>query len=153
MSLSKIVSGGQTGCDFAGLVAAKDLGLETGGFVPKGFKISFPNSKITSNPYLKLYGLTEVDSEDYRIRTFLNVENSDATLWVGKTSSAGYRCTFNAVIKYDKPSLVNPTSEELRGFVGTLDIKTLNVAGNREHTYPGIFIYTYLLLMDAFYDK
>ena len=33
----KIISGGQTGADQAGLAVAKRLGIPTGGFVPKGF--------------------------------------------------------------------------------------------------------------------
>lgn len=32
----QIISGGQTGADQAGLAAAKELGLETGGWLPKG---------------------------------------------------------------------------------------------------------------------
>jgi hypothetical protein len=32
----KIISGGQTGADQAGLAVAKRLGISTGGFMPKG---------------------------------------------------------------------------------------------------------------------
>ena len=34
---SKIISGGQTGADMGGLLAAKDLGIRTGGWMPKGW--------------------------------------------------------------------------------------------------------------------
>jgi Circularly permutated YpsA SLOG family len=34
----KIISGGQTGADQAGWRAAKACGLETGGWMPKGWK-------------------------------------------------------------------------------------------------------------------
>ncbi|MFZ8324119.1 YpsA SLOG family protein, partial [Staphylococcus aureus] len=36
MKLKKVISGGQTGADQAGLRAGKAAGLETGGMVPKG---------------------------------------------------------------------------------------------------------------------
>ena len=35
--LKKIISGGQTGADREALETARDLGIETGGFVPKGW--------------------------------------------------------------------------------------------------------------------
>jgi hypothetical protein len=34
--LERVISGGQTGADQAGLAAAKRLGVPTGGFMPKG---------------------------------------------------------------------------------------------------------------------
>lgn len=33
----RIISGGQTGADQGALVAAKQLGIETGGWTPRGF--------------------------------------------------------------------------------------------------------------------
>jgi hypothetical protein len=36
--LKKIISGAQTGADFAGLIVAKHFGYETGGWMPKGYK-------------------------------------------------------------------------------------------------------------------
>ena len=36
-SVTKIISGGQTGVDTIGLQVAKELGIETGGKAPKGF--------------------------------------------------------------------------------------------------------------------
>ena len=38
MSIKKIISGFQTGADIGGILAAKRLGLETGGTMPKGFR-------------------------------------------------------------------------------------------------------------------
>ena len=35
--LRKVISGGQTGADRAGLQAAKSSGIKTGGYMPKGF--------------------------------------------------------------------------------------------------------------------
>ena len=38
MFLTKIISGGQTGADYGALLAAHALGLETGGWAPKGWR-------------------------------------------------------------------------------------------------------------------
>ncbi len=37
MRVTRIVSGGQTGADQGALMAAKRLGLSTGGWMPQGF--------------------------------------------------------------------------------------------------------------------
>ena len=52
--LSKIISGGQTGADRAGLEVAKRLGYETGGTVPRGYKTS-----TGPDPTLKEFGVVE----------------------------------------------------------------------------------------------
>ena len=36
--IKKIISGGQSGADLAGLKAAIKLGIETGGFIPKNYR-------------------------------------------------------------------------------------------------------------------
>lgn len=55
--LEKVISGGQTGADQAGLKAAKKCGIPTGGFIPPRF--------VTSNgpsPWLgEEYGLVEIE--------------------------------------------------------------------------------------------
>ena len=38
LSLTKIISGGQTGADMGALLAARDLGMESGGVAPKGWR-------------------------------------------------------------------------------------------------------------------
>ena len=38
MTLTTIISGGQTGADQAGLLAAQALGLQTGGWAPHGWR-------------------------------------------------------------------------------------------------------------------
>lgn len=37
MGLASVISGGQTGADFGALLAARDCGIETGGWAPKGW--------------------------------------------------------------------------------------------------------------------
>lgn len=72
----KIISGGQTGVDNAGLVAARKCGLSTGGHMPKGFK----QEKGNAPHYRELYGMDESSSSDYTVRTDLNIKNSHATI-------------------------------------------------------------------------
>ena len=54
MSLRKVVSGGQTGADQAGLRAARAAGIETGGWAPKGWE-----TEEGPAPWLSDYGLKE----------------------------------------------------------------------------------------------
>lgn len=71
----KIVSGGQTGVDQGALQAARDLGLEWGGWVPKGWR--------TENGTLNLIyreKMREHASANYLARTRKNVIDSHATL-------------------------------------------------------------------------
>ena len=70
----KIVSGGQTGVDRAGLEAAIALGLPYGGWVPKG---RLAEDGVVP---LKYVGMQEHTSSNYAVRTKANVRDSDATL-------------------------------------------------------------------------
>ena len=69
----KIISGGQTGVDRAALDVALKLGLEYGGFCPKG-------RLAEDGVILNKYNLTELSSPQYLMRTFENVQASDGTL-------------------------------------------------------------------------
>ena len=68
--LRKIVSGGQTGADRAGLDFALEVGLEHGGYVPKGRKAE--DGRIDDR-----YHLTELNSASYPVRTRRNARESD----------------------------------------------------------------------------
>lgn len=152
MKLEKIISGGQTGADWAALVAAKDMDIPTGGTAPKGWRIQLPNGQDSSNPRLEEFGLVEHVSREWRYRTIQNVLDADGTLWVGYESSGGGKLTLGTAIKNGKPFIVNPTPEALLHWVTQEGIKVLNVAGNRlsEHN-PGIEVQTYRLLTRAFH--
>ena len=129
MKLRKIVSGGQTGADRAGLECAKALGLETGGTAPNGYR-----TDAGPDPTLKDLGLVESFSSGYPIRTSQNVKDSDATVWFGRTDSPGYKCTLRATIVHGKTFYENPANlvdiAERHGI--------LNVAGNRARTNPRV---------------
>lgn len=146
MALRKIISGGQTGADQGGLAAGKALGLETGGWLPRGC--------ITQDgprrDMLVKYGMLEHCSTGYPPRTETNVMNSDGTVLFGNMNSPGCRLTLRLCKQHRKPFYTNPTPKGLRGWVDQQGIKVLNVAGNRESSNPGIFKTTYDTLMAAF---
>ena len=52
--ITKVISGGQTGADRAGLFAARKFAIETGGYAPRGWL-----TESGTAPWLADYGLTE----------------------------------------------------------------------------------------------
>ncbi len=148
----KIISGGQTGADIAALITAKKFNLETGGWIPKGFK-----TLIGPKPeYKDLYGLQEHSHPDYPPRTFLNVRTSDATLrFANDFNSFGERCTLKAITQYVKPyldvDLKNPISfKDVADWIIDRNLKVLNVAGNSEKTYSGMTVFVIEYLTEVF---
>lgn len=131
--IKKLISGGQTGADQGGLEAATLLGIETGGWCPKGWK-----TERGPFPALKAYGLKETTSPDYGHRTILNVRDSDCTVIFGDIHSPGSTLTIRACKDLHKPCLWNPENGELAELITFRSINILNVAGNRESRKPGI---------------
>lgn len=148
--LIKIVSGGQTGVDRAGLDAAIFLGLEHGGWCPKGRRAE--NGIIPER-----YQLKENDRRDYSVRTEQNVVDSDGTLIMFRHQlSGGTELTYRLAKKHKRPHLcvdltrlaaafeaddqeaVQVEKERVLGFLQANNIRVLNVAGPRESTSPGI---------------
>lgn len=135
----KIISGGQIGIDIAGLRAAKQVGFETGGWMPYGFKI-----KQGLRPeYVEMYGMQETLEKDYPTRTKLNVLESDGTLRIAENwNSRGEICTLKAIEAFNKPLYDIDYEVVLRWNVGipariqvidwllANNIEVLNVAGN-----------------------
>lgn len=141
-----IVSGGQTGADQGGLVAAKQLGIKTAGYMPFGFKTEDGPCPAVATEY----GLREDVSPLYPPRTRRNAKMSDGTAWFGTVGSPGYRCTRNACVQYNKPFRVIESAKELRDFVSEHNITVLNVAGNRESKNKGIYRKTAEIILEAF---
>jgi uncharacterized protein YkuJ len=150
--LEKVISGGQTGADRGGLIAAKLAGIETGGCMPKGFRAldgHHPN-------FAQLYGVTEHTSSSYPPRTYRNAFDSDGTVRIAVNfSSAGEICTLNAVQKAGKMSfdvdvLGSTTPAQLADWIRENTIRILNVAGNSEKTAPGIEEFTVAFLLETF---
>jgi len=134
MVVRKIISGGQTGADQAGLCVGVQLGLEVGGTAPAEYM-----TEDGPNPGLLkyTYGLIEGPS-GYRERTIRNVKDSDGTVWFGRTTSPGAKLTLGTVKREFKPSIVNPNIEQLKGWIIDCNIQVLNVAGNRASKNPGL---------------
>ncbi len=72
-TILKIISGGQTGADRAGLDVAIALNIPYGGWCPKG-------RKAEDGPIVAKYGLTETPSANYLQRTEWNVHDTDGTI-------------------------------------------------------------------------
>ena len=146
--LKKIISGGQTGADQAGLIAGRALGLETGGTASPNFVTEIGRNSV----FLKSYGLVEgeADASVYKLRTLKNVIDSDGTVIFSKDlNSPGTVLTKSFCIGYKKPFIMNPTEVGLRTFIGVNKIEILNVAGNRESKTRGIQLSTYKFLLEA----
>lgn len=139
----KIVSGGQTGVDRAALDVAIQLGVDHGGWCPKGRKAedgSIPDK----------YRMVETDSDDYSVRTKLNIKDSDGTLilipYDPDKATGGTLQTINVAKEIDKPCFVLDLSKELcrdafsdvMEWVEKNNIRKLNIAGPRESQAPGI---------------
>ena len=129
MKLRKVISGGQTGADRTGLECAKELGLETGGIAPKGFR-----TELGPDLTLKQFGVTENGSSSYHPRTLANVLSSDATVWFGNPFSPGGKLTHKYCSQYQKPFLINPSN--LEGIAEEFEV--INIAGNRASTNPAV---------------
>lgn len=135
-SVTKVISGGQTGVDRIGLEVGKSLGIQTGGTAAPGFY-----TEKGRDATLKELGVEEIskelqagksDKNFYLPRTEQNVLNSDGTVYFATdTDSAGKIATERFANQYSKPFLLNPSVNQLRQWLADNNIKTLNVAGNR----------------------
>ena len=136
----KIISGGQTGADIAGLKVAKKYEIQTGGYMPKGYKTLEGNKP----EYKDTYSMKETNTPYYGYRTELNARESDCTIWFGENKkSSGRTCTFNAIKKHNKPHMdidINkfPSIDQVVEWITTNKYNIINIAGNSETTTPGI---------------
>ena len=142
----KIVSGGQTGVDRGALQAAMDIGIDWGGWAPKGWHAE--NGTIPPHYRAKM---REHASSSYKGRTLRNVLDSHATLIVVSTYplSGGTLQTRFFAQEANRPhfvvSLGEPAAvEKVRTWLGSLFATehpvpfVLNVAGPRESKSGGI---------------
>lgn len=145
----KVISGGQTGVDRAGLDAAVRLKIPIGGFIPKG-------RKAEDGEVPKKYNLVELQSRSYTMRTERNVLESDGTLILTKGElTGGTLLTKTCAIKNNKPFLIlelnNPDINGVRKWGVTNKIETINIAGPRESQYTeGIYVDTLTILILIF---
>ena len=92
----RVISGGQTGADQAGLIVARRFGLPTGGWMPHGWKTATgPNPQLGQE-----FGLRE-HAGDYAARTAANVRDSDGTIRLAASfQTLGERCTAKWIKHY-----------------------------------------------------
>ena len=137
----RIVSGGQTGADRAALDTAMDLGIETGGWVPRDrwaedgrVPDRYPNMKETA-------------AADPAMRTEYNVRDADGTVVFSQGEVfGGTKWTVEVGGKLRKPMLcldlatqsLETAAQRLRAWTAAEGIEVLNVAGPRESEYDGI---------------
>ncbi len=137
--LDKIISGGQSGADQAGWRAARTFGVSSGGWMTRGFLAEDgPHPEFADQ-----YGAAELPTESDTTRTQRNVQDSDATLWFGVTTTSGAQATVGACHRFAKPCMpVKPGASfepcQVATWIAENKFGTLNVAGNREDEEPGI---------------
>jgi hypothetical protein len=135
--ISRVVSGGQTGVDRAGLDAAVALGIPCGGWCPRGRRAE--NGRIDIR-----YPLQETPSRDYAERTEWNVRDSDGTLILTRGApQGGTALTLEIARRLGRPALVFDLAAvqdpgAVRDWLVRKQILVLNVAGPRESAAPGI---------------
>ena len=148
----RIVSGGQTGADRAALDFALHIGIECGGWVPKG--------RMAEDGVIPAHypNLVETDSDDPNIRTELNVRDADATILITRGApTGGSAFTAEVAMRLDKPILhvdllrksMDQVVPEVCRWLQDLHPAILNVAGPRASDDPAIYDLTKVLLKEA----
>lgn len=145
MTLRKIISGGQTGVDRAALDVALELGVDCGGWCPKG-------RLAEDGPIPQHYPLQETASSNYPVRTERNVQISDATLILNVgVLDGGTALTADLANKNSRPfkviNLDEPTdTEEILVWLREHRVSLLNIAGPRASKRPDICQIAYQFL-------
>jgi hypothetical protein len=142
---TKIISGGQTGADRAGLDFAICNGIPHGGWCPRG-------RRADGELIPAVYQLRETGSDGYRDRTLRNIAGADATLIFnskpGRSLSPGCALTLQGCVSQQKPYLLirdccgshsQQAGRLVAQFLAEYMPAVLNIAGNRESSCPGIY--------------
>jgi Circularly permutated YpsA SLOG family len=141
MTVSKIISGAQTGVDRAALDAAIELGVPHGGWVPKG-------RKAEDGIIPEKYKMVEMPTERYAGRTERNILDSDGTLIISRGAlTEGSDLTRQLAIKHARPWLhadlerigAAEAARTISAWLKRKGISVLNVAGPRASKDPGIY--------------
>lgn len=170
-TLSKIISGGQTGVDRAALEVAIFLEIPHGGWCPKG-------RRAEDGPISEMFDLTETSSFNYAVRTEKNVVQSDGTLILFRdVITRGTGLTVQLAKRHNRPYLcidlaeltdadrtdadldddqdnqrIETAAQEILHWLAQQNINVLNVAGPRESTMPNINSQSHTLLLNALAD-
>jgi Circularly permutated YpsA SLOG family len=141
--LEKIISGGQTGADQAGLRAARAAGITTGGWALRGWLTESEDGRHNvPAPWLAEFGLVDCPEPGYPARTRANVLASDGTLFFGDWTTQGGAATLDACRLSRKPFLIvfrgTTRPSQVVAWLREQNVRLLHVAGNRESKDPGI---------------
>ena len=133
----RIISGGQTGADRAGLDAARSRGLLTGGQAPSQYM-----TERGPDPSLAQLGLTAGGTTAER--TAANVAVADATVVFMTHASSGSDLTIATASALARPFLVidpwaGNAADLVIVFLRLYQPRVLNVAGHRESVATGIY--------------
>jgi len=158
-TLSKVISGGQTGVDQAALRAARACGLARGGWCP-------PGRESETGPIPADLPLTETELDrsldapevPRSLRTEWNVRDSDATLVIRPPvarADPGTEWALRCAARFGRAILLcNPEDPDaamcVNDWIRAVGILTLNVAGPAESARPGIGAMTERVLARAF---
>jgi hypothetical protein len=160
--IEKVISGGQSGSDQAGLRAARAAGIPTGGTAAKGWE-----TEDGPAPWLKDFGLVECPIAGYPPRTRFNVADSCATVIfdtsAGKDAggmSRGTQLAIRCAMEYGRPNVVarvelgRPIPPKrpaaMAGWIAEHRVRVLNVAGQRESKARGIGAWVESYLAEVF---
>ncbi len=150
--IEKIVSGGQTGVDRAALEVGMELGIRTGGWIPRGRRAE--DGRVPD----RYEGLVETHSEAYGCRTERNVRDSDATvIFTSGELMGGAALTAGLAPSSKKPLLtldLGSSTEEaavirLEAWLVETQARVLNVAGPRASEAPEVAAATARVLRAA----
>ncbi|MBF0227746.1 MAG: putative molybdenum carrier protein [Desulfobacterales bacterium] len=149
----KIISGGQTGADRAGLDVAIDLGISYSGSIVKGRKAE--DGQLDP---LKYKNIVELKSTSYLVRTEKNVKDADLTLIFSHGElEGGSKRTKDYAIKHKKryihidflKEIDESVFDEIRNNIIKSEIK-INIAGARASKDPKIYNKVYEFLTKLF---
>ena len=134
--------------DRAALDTAMELGIEHGGWCPAG--------RLAEDGIIPVrYKLAETKSSEYPVRTEQNIVDSSATLILheGKIRG-GTRLTRRLCKKLEKPFFTVKISlnevDSVRRWLDLQAPETLNIAGPRESSSPGIYSRSLIFLASTF---
>jgi hypothetical protein len=153
--LKKIVSGGQTGADIAGVDAAIECGFEYGGWLPKG-------RKTEDGSLPEKYRMTAMARGGYPKRTEQNVIDSSGTvIFTHKKLTGGSKLTADLAESWGKPWLhinfsempEDDALEILAEWLKRNEIETLNVAGSRASKDSNVYQKVFSIIKNIIESK
>jgi Circularly permutated YpsA SLOG family len=151
---TRIVGGGQTGVDRAALDLALELGIDVGGWVPKG-RLTEESEPLPA----KYINMMETPSTNYETRTEWNVRDSDTTLLICSGElKGGSDLTLKFAIKLGRPYLYVNLAElsipecidKILTWLSEGHYEVLNIAGPRLSEDKEIYDKACLILRPVF---